>query len=172
MLRKLGWYALILASIFPFVVFAEIDAEIDKEVSTQDRLDIIHILQEKLAGLEEQLQVIKKKYIEEQKERHFQELAVFIMVCESNENHRAINYADALITGYPSKGLYQWQPLSFLKYGLRYGILPKGTTLKQAEKYIWNPAYNAAVAHAVIRNGEVWNWKNCYNKFLANGRAR
>ena len=90
-----------------------------------------------------------------------------IMFCESRNNPKAINWDDAKITGYPSKGLYQWQPLSFLKYGLKYKILPRETKLKDVEKYIWRPEYNAAIAHAVIDAGETWNWKNCFEKYLA-----
>lgn len=88
-----------------------------------------------------------------------------IMQCESGGNPKAINYEDAKITGYPSKGLYQFQPKTFLKYGIKYKVFPEGTTLKEAEKKIYDPAYNAAVAHGMIDEGLTSHWLNCFNSY-------
>src|SRR3990167_10490859 len=88
-----------------------------------------------------------------------------IMQCESGGNPLAINTDDAKITGSPSFGLYQFQPLTFLKYGIKYKIFSEKTTLKEAMKYIKNPAYNAAVANAMIDDGLApQHWVNCYSK--------
>lgn len=84
-----------------------------------------------------------------------------IMWCESQDNPAAINHLDSKITGYSSYGLYQFQPLTFLKFGIIYKVFPEGTTLKEAMKYILNPAYNAAVAHAMIDDGLTNHWLNC-----------
>src|SRR3990167_2897082 len=90
-----------------------------------------------------------------------------IMFCESRNNPKAINWDDAKITGYPSKGLYQFQIKTFLRAGIEYKVFPPKTALKEAEKYIFNPVYNAAVAHALIENGKTGHWKNCFAKYLA-----
>ena len=89
-----------------------------------------------------------------------------IMWCESQDRADAINWNDAKITGSPSRGLYQFQPRTFWLAALRYKILPEGTTLKEAMKYIFRPEYNAAAAHGLIDDGEIWHWKNCVSKIL------
>lgn len=92
------------------------------------------------------------------------ELRNNIMTCESKGNPNAVNYEDAKITGYPSYGLFQFQPLTFLKAGIKYKILPEGMTLKEAMKLIKNPIYNAAVAHALLNDEEYSHWLNCFNQ--------
>lgn len=113
-----------------------------------------------LSSLNFQLDIIKDK---EQKI----ELQNSIMICESRGNPLAVNENDKKITGYASFGLYQFQPPTFLKAGLKYKILPEGTTLKEAMKLIKNPVYNAAVAHALLEDGEFGHWSNCYQNYLA-----
>ena len=115
-----------------------------------------------LSLLNGQLDILKDKEIKA-------DVNNFIMECESGKkfNPFAINWDDAKITGYPSKGLYQFQPLTFLNAGLKYKVLPKETKLKDIDKYIFRPEYNAAVAHALLENGEYGHWQNCYKKYLS-----
>ena len=88
-----------------------------------------------------------------------------IMMCESKGNPKAYNPNDAKITGYASYGLYQFQPYTWAKNAEKYKVLENATklTVKQLLKYLYNPAYNAAVAHGMIKDG-LWNWthwRNC-----------
>jgi hypothetical protein len=92
------------------------------------------------------------------------DLANKIMMCESRGNPLAVNYQDAKITGYASKGLFQFQPRTFLLAGIRFKIFPEGTTLTEAMKYIYRPEYQGAIAHGLMAQGEYFHWKNCYLK--------
>ena len=113
-----------------------------------------------LSLLNGQLDILKDKEIKA-------DVNNFIMTCESKNNPAAINYEDAKITGYPSFGLFQFQPLTFLKAGIKYKILPEKTTLKEAMKLIKDPVYNAAVAHALLENGLYFHWSACYKNYLS-----
>lgn len=99
------------------------------------------------------------------------EMANYIMQCESNNNPLAVNKKDALITGYVSRGLFQFQIRTFLAGAIRYGVLPEGTTIQQALRYVHRPEYNAAVANGLLADQEVWHWKNCYNRWLRFAQA-
>ena len=69
-----------------------------------------------------QLDELKIKAKEEIKKEQRIEIQNAIMDCESKGNPNAVNWNDAKITGYPSKGLYQFQPKTFLNAGLKYKI--------------------------------------------------
>mgnify|MGYP001590536967 CR=1 FL=1 len=110
-----------------------------------------------LSSLQAQLSIMKNAEVK-------MEIKNAIMQCESKGNPNAINENDKKITGYSSYGLYQFQPPTFLKAGIKYKIFPPETTLKEAMKYIKNPIYNAAVAHALLEDEQYNHWKNCYEK--------
>ena len=95
------------------------------------------------------------------------EMANYIMQCESGGNTWAVNERDALITGYVSRGLFQFQIKTFLAGAIRYGVLPEGTTIKEALKYVHRPEYNAAVAHGLLADGKWRHWRVCANRYFS-----
>ena len=92
------------------------------------------------------------------------DLAYKILMCESGGNPRAVNYQDAKITGYASRGLFQFQPKTFLLAGIRFKVFPEWFTLEDAMKYIYRPEYQGAIAHGLMEQGEYFHWRNCYNR--------
>ena len=113
-----------------------------------------------LSSLQTQLEILAK-------ESPNTEIKNSIMQCESGGNPKAFGAGDIKLTGYASHGLFQFQPQTFLKFGIKYNVFPEGTTLKEAMKFIKNPVYNGAVAHGMMDDGLYSHWLNCYNKFLA-----
>ena len=110
--------------------------------------------------LKQQLQIVEYKEAQER-------IIVAIMECESKGNPNAINRDDAKITGYPSIGLYQFQWKTWQVFAEKYKVLENATklTYKQTLKYLYNPVYNAAVAHGMIKNGFWTHWRNCGKQF-------
>mgnify|MGYP001578393544 FL=1 len=94
-----------------------------------------------------------------------------IMWCESGDNPLAVNWKDAegRDDKRPSIGLYQFYWKTWLKYAKIYSVIPFGVTLntwRQVEPYLYNPVYNAAVAHGMIADGLTpFHWKICYEKY-------
>lgn len=84
-----------------------------------------------------------------------------LMHCESGGNPAAVNTEDAAITGSPSFGLYQFQPKTFLKFGIIYKVFPEGSTIADVMPYIKNPVYNGAVGHGMIKDELYSHWRNC-----------
>ena len=85
-----------------------------------------------------------------------------LIQCESKGNEKAINHADTAINGYPSKGILQFSPLTFLREGKRYGYFPESFTLKEAQLLIWNPELQKEIAWEMLQepNGYT-HWKVC-----------
>lgn len=125
---------------------------------------ILFALSSLLSNLEKEIEKLPKKsaIIEETKN---QTLKNYIMACESGGNKDAINKEDAKITGWISFGLYQFQFPTWFKAAKQYKIISETTTIEEGEKLYKDPRYNAAVAHALIDNGQTGHWKNCMQKF-------
>ena len=93
------------------------------------------------------------------------------MWCESGDNPEAINWNDAKNRDdkRPSIGLYQFYWKTWLRYAKIYFVIPFGivlTTYQQVEPYLYDPAFNAAVAHGMIADGLApLHWKICYDKY-------
>lgn len=91
-------------------------------------------------------------------------LADKVMMCESGGNVYARNDNDKKITGYSSFGLFQFQPSTFLKSGIRYRVFPEWFTITDAMRYIYRPEYQGAIAHGLMADNEWFHWKNCVLK--------
>ena len=87
-----------------------------------------------------------------------------IVKCESNFNPLAYNPSDG---GSPSYGLLQFKISTFRNFGIIYGVFPEGTTLQEAKKYIWNPAYQGAIAMGMMSDGLYSHWFNCHRKAIS-----
>lgn len=96
----------------------------------------------------------------------FSVISDFIMNCESGGNPKVENWNDAKITGYPSIGLYQFQWKTWASFAEKYFVLKNATKLSydQVLPYLYNPVYNAAVAHGMIKDGLLSHWKICSEK--------
>jgi len=94
----------------------------------------------------------------------------YIMKCESNEDTLAINWKDAELRAdkQPSRGLYQFYWLTWIKYAKIYKIIPEyaNLTIEQVNVFLHDPVYNAAVAHGMIDDGLYGHWQNCYDRYL------
>jgi hypothetical protein len=77
--------------------------------------------------------------------------------CESGLNLMARNDKDALITGFASKGLFQFQPSTFLKGVKKYGAMP-GATDKQILAAINDPYLQIYVTKNMIKDGQGGQW--------------
>ena len=73
----------------------------------------------------------------------------------------ATNYEDAKITGYPSYGILQFQPKTFLDNVKRYNALP-GATDKQILAAVKDPYLQIFIARRMISAGEGHQW-SCYS---------
>ena len=95
----------------------------------------------------------------------------FIMNCESNENPNAVNWKDAELRKdkQPSIGLFQFYWGTWVKYAKIYKVIPEtaNLTIEQVNKYLYDPVYNAVVAHAMIRDGLTDHWQTCHEKYLS-----
>ena len=87
------------------------------------------------------------------------DLANKIMACESGGKVSAYNPNDG---GTPSYSLFQFKLRTFRDFGVIYKVFPEGTTLEEAKKYIWSPAYQGAIAMGMMADGLYMHWKNCY----------
>jgi len=94
----------------------------------------------------------------------------YIMECESGGNTLAVNWKDAELRKdkQPSRGLYQFYWLTWLKYAKIYKVIPEyaNLTIEQTNVFLHDPVYNAAVAHGMIADKLYSNWQNCYNNYL------
>ena len=113
--------------------------------------------------------VLSQLNIEEERLR-VEILQVEIMECESGGNKNAVNYQDARITGYVSRGLYQFQLPSWYAAAKRYKIIPEDMTMDEAAELYADPVYNAAAAHGLIKDGETHHWKNCMDRITLASR--
>ena len=130
----------------------------------------IALLEAALDDMRDTLNDLQKQSLQKERVISYQDkedikIQNFIMQCESGGNPKSYGAQDIKITGYPSRGLFQFQPYTFLRAGIQYGVFPENITLKQAMKYIYNPAYNAAVAHGLIKDGKYQHWQTCYSKY-------
>ena len=83
--------------------------------------------------------------------------------CESQGNPKAVNWNDAKITGYPSRGILQFQEPTFLNEGKLYGLLPADFTLKESNMLINNPELQKEIARNMLRDGKLKQW-GCHTK--------
>lgn len=121
-----------------------------------------------LSSLQLQLNELEKS--SKPKEPVWLPVANYIMACESGGNPNAVNYKDAEITGYVSYGLYQFQFPTWWNAARKYKVISENVTKEEGIKLYKQPAYNAAVAHALIADGEVGHWKFCYNRYLVQAK--
>ena len=82
--------------------------------------------------------------------------------CEGQLNPMARNDGDAKITGYPSLGILQFQPKTFLSGVKAYNAYP-GATDKQILAAINDPYLQIYVARNMIADGEGHQW-TCFGK--------
>mgnify|MGYP001614888219 CR=1 FL=1 len=121
-------------------------------------------LQNVLNDLQEQLEIVKDNA---RKESKAESLLNYLIRCESRGNPKAINHADTKINGFPSKGILQFSPVTFLKMGKLHGFFPENFTLKDAQIIIWNPELQKAIAKKMLEEkGGAYHWKNCYLSYL------
>jgi hypothetical protein len=80
--------------------------------------------------------------------------------CESQFNPMARNDEDALITGFPSYGLLQYQPSTFVNGIKQYKLMPRSTT-KEILGAINDPYLEIALARHMVSDGEGGQW-SCY----------
>ena len=117
-----------------------------------------------LAKVQEDLVVLKAQQVQESKI----DLINAIEECESQGDPTAVNWEDAEITGYPSRGVFQFQPFTFLEFAKKYKVIPQDAkpSLKELQRMIETPIYSRAVAHGMIKDGLVeQHWKICYRKY-------
>lgn len=90
----------------------------------------------------------------------------YLATCESGNDPSAIGRGDIKITGYASRGLYQYQPKTFLAKGKEYGLFPAELTMKEAMLLIHSESIQTELTRLLIEDEQFGHWKNCYNKFL------
>lgn len=120
----------------------------------------LNFVQRQLDYLETQVKI-------QEEQRQEQELADFILECESRGNPMARSKPEHK-DGTPSFGLYQFHFKTFQVYAEKYLILPKATKLTYQETipYLYNPRYNSAVARAMLADGLYSHWKNCSDRYF------
>jgi len=118
----------------------------------------LHEIQNKINGIQLQIQELKAKMYKEKKiEQDMEKL----ISCESGGNENAINHEDTKINGAPSKGILQFSPLTFLQKGKEYGFFPPDLLIQEANLLIWNPELQKEIARKMLANGHYFHWKNC-----------
>jgi len=81
---------------------------------------------------------------------------------------RYLKYPEVLEkTGWYSRGLLHYRTSTFLEQGIKYGVIQKGTTIKQALILIYNPELQVRIIcrmgndnRRLIRQ----HWQNSWNK--------
>ena len=58
-----------------------------------------------------------------------------------------------------STGLYQFQDLTFLNYGKKYGLV--ATSTLKAEPLIYDGELQTKIAHKMLKDGGEGHWLNC-----------
>lgn len=93
--------------------------------------------------------------------------------CESDFTPTAIGHGDAAITGYPSYGLFQYQPKTFLWLVRRYDLLP-GIADKDvmSKKYYFDPYLQIVLTKNALADGLGRHWKTCYYDKFGSGAHR
>ena len=81
-----------------------------------------------------------------------------LIECESQGNPTAVNWEDAKITGYQSKGILQFQPKTFLNEGKKYGLFPEDFTLRESNLMIENPELQKEIARHMIEDNKQSAW--------------
>ena len=118
-----------------------------------------------LQEIADQIDDIKQKLVELKKQAVKEEFLEKLIWCESQGNSQAINYNDIWINGYPSKGILQFSPRTFLKKGIEYGLLPHELTWKETNILIWNENLQKEIARNMLEEPEGWrHWTNCSRK--------
>lgn len=88
--------------------------------------------------------------------------------CEGQLNPMARNDGDAKITGYPSLGLLQFQPKTFLNGVKAYNAFP-GATDEEILAAIHDPFLQIYVARHMIADGEGRQW-TCFSIVQKDGK--
>lgn len=91
--------------------------------------------------------------------------------CESGFDPMTINYADADITGYPSYGLFQFQPGTFTGYLRKYGLLSEVPDEALLD-HIHDPVVQIALVKRMLVDGLGKSWYTCYYKKYGSGTHR
>jgi hypothetical protein len=91
--------------------------------------------------------------------------------CESRFDPMAINYADADITGYPSYGLFQFQPGTFKGYLRKYGMLVDVPDEKLMD-HVHDPFIQIALVKKMLSDGLGKSWFTCYYRSYGSGIHR
>lgn len=73
--------------------------------------------------------------------------------CESRGLLEAVNPED--LDGTPSYYSWQWKPETFLAYAIKYGLLPKETTLIQAKEKMKDYGWQKNILDRMINDSEI-----------------
>ena len=91
-------------------------------------------------------------------------VAIIEALCieESQNDPKAKNEADALKTGYISRGVGQFQPLTFLDYGTRYGLVATSTTLGETIALREDPELSKEIMYRMLEENinNLCHWEN------------
>jgi hypothetical protein len=89
--------------------------------------------------------------------------------CESRGNRDAVNYDDAKITGYESRGAFQYQPQTFQQAVLKYNILPDAEPAEIMNFWTDYEIQKLATKAILINepNGSA-HWFNCFKSLPKN----
>lgn len=89
---------------------------------------------------------------------HQQQVWIYALEwCESRGVMAAVNPKDRDNT--PSYYSWQWKPTTFLEFALKYGVVPKGTTLAQATELMKQYDLQHAVITAMVIDGRHIDWE-------------
>lgn len=78
------------------------------------------------------------------------------------------NWSDAKITGFPSCGIFQYQPSTFRMFVKKYKVMASSTD-EEIDAAIYDPYIQIYITRLALIDG---GWRNWYNSFVYLGLAK